>query len=60
MEIGCQEEMKPKHICQARTATHTLVHQHACQECYYIHYQQILCYNWNIAHNFISINSLII
>ena len=25
MEIGCQEKMKPKHIRQARTATHTPV-----------------------------------
>ena len=56
MEIGSQEEMKSQYIIEDITIRSVLSHDQACQKGHHIHYQQILCNYWNIAHNYFCLN----
>ena len=56
MEIGSQEEMKSQYIIEDIPIGSVLSHDQASQKGHHIHYQQILCNYWNIAHNNFCLN----
>jgi hypothetical protein len=56
MEIGSQEEMKSQYIIEDIPIGSVLSHDQASQKGHHIHYQQILCNYWNIAHNYFCLN----